>query len=576
MNRQEIIDSIRREPEITVLIVGAGINGIGVFRELALQGIDALLIEKSDFCAGTSAASGRVIHGGLRYLENGEFRLVKEALHERNRLLFNAPHYVKPLPATVPMYSYTGGMLYAMKQFLGMASKPGDRGALILKVGLTMYDLFSGRRHPMPTHHFESATAARIKRPKLNPLVVGTATYYDAKLTYAERLGLELVQDAEAILPKSRALNYVTTQSAAGDTVTLLDEASGQTFDVKPKIVVNASGAWIDFTNRALKRETTFIGGTKGSHLVVDHPELWEATQGQMLHFVNADGRITIFYPIEDRVLIGTTDIHVDDPETALCSEDEVDYMLQSVNRVFPDIKVDRSHIVFRLAGVRPLPRSNTLTTGQISRDHSYPVVPPGNGIDFPIYSLVGGKWTTFRAFSEQVTNKLLQDLNRPRIADSYNLKIGGGKGYPMSDGERKHWIANLQQKTRLSADRIDSLLERYGTKAADVAAYLAAGEDRPLQNLPGYSQREIAYMAMNEKVIHLDDLIMRRTLIGFLGRLTWELLNELADIVAPVLGWSAQDKQADIDRTRQLMEKRHGVVLKQSEHPASETVPSL
>jgi glycerol-3-phosphate dehydrogenase len=331
-------------------------------------------------------------------------------------------------------------------------------------------------------------------------------------------------------------------------------------------IVVNASGAWIDFTNRALKRETTFIGGTKGSHIVVDHPELWEATQGQLIHFVNTDGRLTIIYPIEDKVLIGTTDIRIDDPEQALCSEAEVDYMLQSVNHVFPDIKVDRSHIVFRLAGVRPLPANTAFTTGQISRDHSYPVVPPGNGIDFPIYSLVGGKWTTFRAFSEQVTNKLLQDLNRPRIADSYNLQIGGGKNYPMSDSERRQWITNLSKKTGLSAHRIDDLLERYGTKAADVAAYLVAGDDHPLQNLPRYSQREIAYLAANEKVIHLDDLIMRRTLIGFLGRLTWELLNELADIVAPVLGWSAQAKQADIERTRQLMAQRHNVVLKQPE----------
>ncbi|MCC7449397.1 MAG: glycerol-3-phosphate dehydrogenase/oxidase [Anaerolineae bacterium] len=570
MNRQAIIDSLRRDPAVTVLIIGAGINGIGVFRELALQGIDALLIEKTDFCAGTSAASGRVIHGGLRYLENGEFRLVKEALHERNRLLFNAPHYVKPLPATVPIYSYAGGMLYAMKQFLGLPSRPGDRGALILKIGLTMYDVFSGRRHPMPTHHFESATAARIKRPKLSPNIVGTATYYDARLTYAERLGLELVQDAEAILPRSRALNYVTTQGASGGTVTLLDEVSGQTFDVKPQIVVNASGAWIDFTNRSLKRETMFIGGTKGSHIVVDHPELWEATQGQLIHFVNADGRLTIFCPIEDKVLIGTTDIRIDDPETALCSEEEVDYMLQSVNHVFPAIKVDRSHIVFRLAGVRPLPANNAFTTGQISRDHSYPVVPLGNGIDFPIYSLVGGKWTTFRAFAEQVTDKLLQDLNRPRVTDSYNVQIGGGKGYPMSDQERRQWIANISKKTGLSAARIDDLLERYGTKAADVAAYLVAGEDQPLQHLPNYSQREIAYLAANEKVIHLDDLIMRRTLIGFLGRLTWELLNELADIVAPVLGWSAQDKQADIERTRQLMEQRHSAVLKPLSEPVS------
>src|SRR5438874_4800016 len=172
MTRQDIFDAIRRDPNVSVLIVGGGINGVGLFRELALQGIDVLLVEKSDFCAGTSAASGRVIHGGLRYLENGEFRLVKESLHERNRLLLNAPHYVQPLPTTIPIFSWTAGVLYAIKKFLRLSDKPGDRGALIIKIGLTLYDLFAAKLRIMPRHHFDSRRTALWLRPKLNPRIV--------------------------------------------------------------------------------------------------------------------------------------------------------------------------------------------------------------------------------------------------------------------------------------------------------------------------------------------------------------------------------------------------------------------
>src|SRR5208283_3256602 len=131
---------LREHPEVSVLIVGGGINGIGLLRELALQGIDALLVDKADFCAGTSAAMTRVIHGGLRYLENAEFHLVKESLRERNRLLRNAPHYVKPLPTTIPIFSWTSGMVPAIRNLLGWPAKPGNRGALLIKTGLTLYD----------------------------------------------------------------------------------------------------------------------------------------------------------------------------------------------------------------------------------------------------------------------------------------------------------------------------------------------------------------------------------------------------------------------------------------------------
>jgi glycerol-3-phosphate dehydrogenase len=267
-----------------------------------------------------------------------------------------------------------------------------------------------------------------------------------------------------------------------------------------------------------------------------------------MIYFVNRDGRICIFYAVQGKIIAGATDIPEEDPD-AVCDEAEVDYILEAMRMAFPSIRVDRSHVVFRFCGVRPLPRSDALTPGQISRDHSFPVLAPGNGIDFPIYSMVGGKWTTFRALAEQVSDEILGVLGRPRIRDSADVPIGGGKGYP-----------RMPEGTGLPRERLATLLERYGTGADRVAAYLQAGPDAPLDCHAGYSRREIEFMALYERVVHLDDLILRRTLMGLLGEVNGTLLEELAGIASPVLGWTQQEAAAEVERTIQLLEKVYGV----------------
>ena len=544
-------DFIREHPDVSVLIVGGGINGIGLLRELALQGIDVLLVDKSDFCAETSAAMTRVIHGGLRYLENAELRLVRESLRERNLLLVNAPHYVKPLATTIPIFSWTAGIIPTFRNLLRYPTKPGNRGALLIKAGLTLYDLLAGWKSPLPRHRFHLRRAVFALRPALNPRVICSFTYYDARITYPERLCLELVQDAEASFPMAHALNYVRLQSATGKTVVLCDEVSGETFEVKPRIVVNATGAWIDFTNSSLGHESQFIGGTKGSHIVLDHPELLAATGDEMIYFVNRDGRICIFYAVGSKIIAGATDIPTEDPE-AVCDDAEVDYILEALRQVFTSIRLDRSHVVFRFCGVRPLPRSNAHTPGQVSRDHSFPVLDPGNGIDFPIYSLVGGKWTTFRALAEQAADEILQSLGRPRICDSANLPIGGGKDYP----------PRMSEHSGLPRQRLAALIERYGTGAEKVTAYMQAGPDALLSSHNGYSRREIEYIVKHERIVHLDDLILRRTLIGILGEVSLPLLQELATIISPVLEWSKQETENEVERTVQLLLRVHGVIL--------------
>ncbi len=561
--REQTIQAIKANPNVSVLVIGGGINGIGVYRDLAANGVDVLLVEKNDYCSGTSAASTRVIHGGLRYLENGEFRLVREALKERALLLKNAPHYVGPLPTTIPIDNWTGGMLHAASTFLGIKSKPGSRGAAVIKLGLTMYDTMAGDDRQMPRHRFQSRETALQQRPLLNPDIVTTVTYYDARVYYPERLGLELIIDAERDNPNAHALNYAPVIHANGANVTIRDDITGEDITVTPKLVVNATGAWIDLTNSAMQRPTEFIGGTKGSHLVLDNPELHAATRGEMLYFINSDGRICIFYPFYDKVIAGSTDLPDSNPDSAYCDNDETDYILGSIRMVFPQMDVNHSDIVFKFSGVRPLPNSKALTAGQISRDHSIRTLTPTDSAPYPVYSLVGGKWTTYRAFAEQVTDVLLEQLPAQRTVDTATLPIGGGADYPTHATERTAWVERVSQQTGLPTARLDVLLDRYGTYAAQVAGYISAGEDARLQHHAGYSHREIEFIAAHEQPGRLEDIILRRTLIGLLGELTPPLLHELADITANALGWDANRKATEIAHVETIFATRHGVDLR-------------
>lgn len=561
MERSAILDSIRSQPDVSVLIIGAGVNGIGLFRDLALQGVDVLIVDRDDFCSGASAASSHMVHGGLRYLENSEFRLVKEALTERNLLLRNAPHYVKPLPTTVPIFKRFSGFLNAPLKFFRLRDKPGERGAFIIKIGLMLYDFYARHYRVMPTHRFLSRAKSLEKFPKLNPDIINTAIYYDAWMPYPERICLEMVLDAEAASSTAKALNYVALESASGDSVTLRDKLTDEIVTVKPKIVVNAAGPWIDFANQAMGRDKQrFIGGTKGSHLVLDHPELLQIIDGHEIFFENADGRIVLIFPLVDRVLVGTTDIRIDNPDDAVCTDDEIDYMLNLIQRVFPKLVVNKSHIVFTFSGVRPLPHSDASTAGQISRDHSMPIIEPGNGVGFPIYSLVGGKWTTFRAFAEQAADAVLKRLGKSRQVSTAQLAIGGGADYPPEE-QRAAWLQTVANESGVSLDRVQTLFTRYGTRAKAIAAYSTA-EDKPLEHAPDYSRCEIEFLVKHEKVAHLDDLLLRRSLLGMLGKVNRALLTEIAAIMQPVLGWTDTDSANEIDRVIALFQRQHGINL--------------
>lgn len=556
MNRSEILSSLKTQsPEI--LIIGAGINGAGTFRDLALNGADVLIIDRGDFCSGASAASSHMAHGGIRYLENGEFRLVREAVRERNRMIENAPHLVRPLPTVVPMFKIFSGLLNAPFKFLNLLDKPAERGALVIKIGLIFYDAFTGKQRTVPPHKFEGRAKSLQKYPKLAPDIKFTATYYDGQILSPERYTVELLLDGER--DGGKALNYVSFVSAQGNSVTLRDELTGSTFNIQPKIIINAAGPWIDFVNRASGIAKRYIGGTKGSHLVLNHPELRQAIGQNEFFFENKDGRIVLIFPFYDKVIIGTSDIPIQNPDEARCTPEEEQYFFDLVSRVFPTIKAGPEHIVFRFSGVRPLEYMQAKTTGQITRDHSIKEDRVGN---IPVLSLVGGKWTSYRAFSEQVTDKVLALLGKSRRADTLKTPVGGGAGYPAVSLAQIEYIKKIGEQTGLENLIPKNLFERYGTRALEIARFISQTSAESLNSLPGWTVGEVRFLVEREKAVHVDDILLRRSTLAWLGNVSRPVVEEIAAIMAASLGWSPQQVDAEVERTLGILKEFHGVNL--------------
>lgn len=555
------VAALRARPSADVLIIGGGINGIATFRDLALQGVDVVLVERDDFVSGASSASSHMIHGGIRYLENGEFRLVQESVEERNGLIRIAPHYVKPLETTVPIFSTFSGILSAPLRFLThRQGKPTERGAALIKTGLTIYDAFSRDGGAVPRHRFHGRRRSLAELPALNPGVKYTATYYDASMHDPERLALDVLFDGLAAGPHARAANHLAAVGLDAEGVRVRDGLTGEEFAIAADVVVNTSGPWTDLTNGDLGRRTAFMGGTKGSHIVLDNDELLAATGGREIFFEHEDGRIVLIYPLKGRVMVGTTDLEHDMREPAVCTEEEVDYFFELVAHVFPDVHVDRSQIVYRFSGVRPLPRHDETQPGFVSRDYRIERSDAAARPDTTVLSLVGGKWTTFRALAEHLSNEVLDLLGRERTRSTRGLAIGGGAGYPATDDARQVWLASHGDE--VGRVRADELLERYGTRAEVLLAETAGQGDRPLAHHASYTRGEIAWLLRNERVVHLPDLVLRRTSIAFTGALSTPLLEELADLAADVLGWDPARRTEEVESTRRLLSERHGVRL--------------
>jgi glycerol-3-phosphate dehydrogenase len=549
--RQQRIDRIARDAAFDVIVVGGGINGIGVFHDLAHQGLRVLLVEMNDFCSGCSAAPSRMIHGGLRYLENGEISLVRESLVERDRLLRNAPHLVRPLPTTVPIERLASGLANAALNFLGFTGRPRPRGAVPIKLGLMLYDSITRVGRVLPRHKFRGRAATQSAFPGLRPSIRFSATYYDAWISHPERLGIELIGDAVDRNPQALALNYARLTQADGGLV-LRDDETEQTLPVTARLIVNATGAWIDESAATLgaRLSERLVSGTKGSHLILENPTLMAALNGQMIYFEHGDGRVCIVFPYLGRVLAGSTDLRVNTAGRTACSPEERDYILGALQELFPAIPIAANQIVYSYAGIRPLPVSNADFTGRISRGHT---VRRLQGV-VPQIGMVGGKWTTYRAFAEETVDMVLGDLGFARKITTRDLPIGGGAGF--SD----RLVAELASSRGLSGERAAHLVDLYGARAALVADFCPR-DDRPLPGVP-MTEGEVLWAVRQEQALHLADVLQRRSPLAIRGLLSLPLIDAAARVIGGELGWSEARTQGEITRFLNDLATWHGVTL--------------
>lgn len=376
-----------------VIIIGAGINGAGIARDAAMRGLKVLLIEKGDAGGGTSSASTRLIHGGLRYLEHFEFGLVRESLRERETLLRIAPDLVRPLAISIPIY------------------KLSKRGRLTIRAGMIFYDLLSAGKS-LPRHRMLSRTETLDRLPGLNPEgLLGSALYYDAQVEFPERLVMENVSSARAFGAKVLTHTRVTNLAARDGKVSgveFVSDAGAAQFAEAP-VVINAAGPWIDqILERAPVKSPKLIGGTKGSHLIV--PPFPGAPGNALYVEARSDGRPIFIIPWNKLYLIGTTDVRFEgDPDKVRCEPWEIEYLLSETNHALPGAHLTSDDILQTYSGVRPLPVAGDKDEQSITRRHfirQHPQLPN-------LLSIVGGKLTTYRSLAEECVDLIFQKLGK-------------------------------------------------------------------------------------------------------------------------------------------------------------------
>lgn len=561
-DRAERLNELRRRTTTPVLVVGGGINGISAFRELALQGIPAILVEQGDWCQAASGALSRMIHGGLRYLETGEFALVKESVVERDRLLKNAPHYVMPLRTTVPIDSYCSGLINAGKRFIGLSERPSRRGAVVIKTGLALYDLYTRAHGTMPPHRLAGGNETRRLYPEFNQWVKCSAIYYDAWINYPERLGYELIEDSERANPDALALNYLALERTGAEGLTLRDTLTQETFTLMPELVINATGAWIDRLNGVLNpgAETPkLIGGTKGSHLIIRNAQLLALLNDGMVYYENQEGRVCILFPYFGNVLVGSTDLRTDNPDDTVCEEDEKRYILASLRFVFPHIVIEDKDILYTFCGIRPLPKSDAGVNGRITRNHSLRAIGPASGRPFTTLCLIGGKWTTFRAFGAQAADAALRHLGQNRRVTTENLPIGGGRDLPVK-AQRAAWVQALAEQYDVDPARVAQWVARYGSRVVDVLDFVTQSPDQPLRHHAGYTCNELRFLIEREQAVTPEDVLVRRTAMAITGELTPALVAEITGLVARARGFSESEARASLNATLAILAARHGL----------------
>lgn len=532
--RERVLQDISSAP-FDVVIVGAGVNGCGVARDAAMRGLRVLLLDKGDIAAGTTATSTRLIHGGLRYLEHGEVGLVRESLRERETLLRRvAPHLVRPLPMLVPLYAGR------------------RRGPLTIRAGMLAYDLLSASKS-LPRHRMLTASEALRHAPGLEQGGLrGAALFYDAQIEYAERLAVENALDARArgasVLTYAR-VERLLAEGGAARGVVFKDLLGGATHEARAGFVLNAAGPWVDEVLGGAHAEVErLMGGTKGSHLVVG------AFEGAPLTAVYAeaaeDGRPFFIVPWDDKLLVGTTDErYAGDLDRVEADAREVEYLLRETNRVLPAARLTRADVLYTYSGVRPLPRVAEGQAGGITRRH---FVKPSSVRG--LFSIVGGKLTTYRSLAEETVDLIFRALGRtPPPCATENLPLPGAAVEDF-DAFRRDFNARSTLPTKSTT----RLLKVYGVRASEVLRL--AEEDAELSQViseeTGSVGAEVVYAFREELAETLVDCLMRRTMVGLNGQLGLDAAERAARLARKFLGWDEERASDEVEAYRNYVKR--------------------
>ena len=521
-DRQQMLQRLADET-FDVLVVGGGITGVGVALDAASRGLSTALVERDDFASGTSSKSSKLIHGGLRYLQQGEVRLVYEALHERQRLRKNAPHLVRVLPFMIPILTRDGVVSRRIARLLGLS--------------MWMYDLTGGWRIGK-RHKRLDKDAAFTHLPTMPESRLASAyLYYDATADDA-RLCLTVARTAAAfgatVANGCRVVEF--SKDDAGHATGVIVETDGNRIAVTAKVIVNATGVWADEVRALAEREyPDSLRPAKGVHLTVP----WSKIRNDIAVVIPVpkDRRSLFVVPWGElpdgtfrHTYVGTTDTDYDgDLDDPQCTKDDIDYVLKALNAsITTGITAD--DVTGTWAGLRPLVKqAGSARTADLSRRHSITTDAAG------IISVTGGKLTTYREMAEDTVDATLERLSRRARCRTKRLPLLGALGYrePLPGSPQAH------------------LARRYGTEAAAVQSLISADPtlgDVLIDGLP-YLRAEAVHAVRNEMARSLDDVLSRRTRARLFDRAaTVRAAATVAALIGPELGWDDAQQRAEVD----------------------------
>jgi|SRR5579871_2258146 len=528
LSRQQLIDRLKRN-RFDILIIGGGATGSGAALEAATRGLSTALVEANDYSAGTSSRSTKLVHGGVRYLETAvkhfdwqQYELVREALRERQRFLLNAPHLTNSLAILTPVYSWFEAIYYL--------------------AGLKLYDIMAGKASLGASEFLLKDNAiARFPTLKRSGLK-GAVLYYDGQFDDARmNVSLILTAQREGAVP----LNYVSVDSLIRENgkvvgAMVLDQETNQSWPVLAKVVVNATGAFADTVRKMDNPEAADIMiPSQGSHVLL--PKSFSSIKDGLIIPKTKDGRVIFLLPWLGKTLAGTTDQAENITMLPRASEEEVEYILEHV-RHYLDVPVKRSDVLATWSGLRPLvkPKTNTLNTAAISRDHIIDVSPAR------LITIVGGKWTTYRKMAEDVVDVAISvgKLSPLNGSVTKDLKLLGARHYKPS------LARELALFERLPEDIAEHLAKSYGDRVdAVIDVDNKSKRARLVEGFP-YIEAEVIYAVTHEHALHATDVIARRMRLAFLDNHAARLaLPKVISIMGKQLKWDRDRMHAEMER---------------------------